>query len=49
MEESLRILNEFAIAKNELDQVGIIVTKIIEVPKDTFTRVSIIINGEESF
>lgn len=29
MEESLRILNEFAIAKNELDQGGTIVTKII--------------------
>lgn len=44
MEESLRILNEFAIAKMELKQMGTIVTKIIEVPNGTFTRVSIIIS-----
>jgi hypothetical protein len=44
MEESLRLLNDFAIAKNELKQMGTIVTKIIEVPNSTFTRVSIIIN-----
>ena len=44
MEESLRLLNEFAIAKNELKQVGKMITKIIEVPDGTFTRVSITIN-----
>lgn len=44
MEESLRLLNEFAIAKKQLKQMGTIVTKIIEVPNGTFTRVSIIIN-----
>lgn len=44
MEESLRLLNEFAVAKKELKQMGTIITKIIEVPDGTFTRVSITIN-----
>ena len=44
MEESLRLLNEFAVAKNELKQMGTMITKIIEVPDGTFTRVSITIN-----
>jgi hypothetical protein len=44
MEESLRLLNEFAVAKKELKQMGTIITKIIEVPDGTFSRVSITIN-----
>lgn len=44
MEESLRLLNQFAVAKNELKQMGTMITKIIEVPDGTFTRVSITIN-----
>nr|WP_315179773.1 hypothetical protein [uncultured Flavobacterium sp.] len=47
MEESLRLLNEFAVAKKELKQMGTIITKIIEVPDGTFTRVSITINDVE--
>lgn len=47
MEESLRLLNEFAVAKKELKQMGTIITKIIEVPDGTFTRVSITINEVE--
>lgn len=46
MEESLKLLNQFTIAKKELQQMGTIVTKIIEVPNGTFTRVSIIIDDE---
>lgn len=47
MEESLRLLNEFAVAKKELKQMGTIIIKIIEVPDGTFTRVSITINDVE--
>ena len=47
MEEELRLLATFTIAKNELNEMGTIVTRIVEVPTGTFARVSININGVE--
>ncbi|MBA4319761.1 MAG: hypothetical protein C0412_15280 [Flavobacterium sp.] len=42
----IKLNEDFEKAKLELKQMGTIITKIIEVPDSTFTRVSIIINGE---
>lgn len=42
----IKLNEDFEKAKSELKQMGTIITKIIEVPDGTLTRVSIIINGE---
>lgn len=46
-ERGIKLNEDFEKAKSELEQMGTVITKIVEVHNNTFARVTIIINDQK--